>query len=142
MPDRLFLVPKKFRVPLPTTIKKRDTQLYNISGLVFQPEHAITSFVFSGYFRYDPNTNLLFDGELIDLYGTSVIKGRMKKNYLSFEKRYNHRQSTIDYHFQKENGIWKGTFRGPFVVARGESKCITKLMLEDASQVFSGSLNL
>ncbi len=133
MLKNLLTISEKYKTSLPKT-PKRNVHLYGISGLVFQPQHQIPSFVFSGYFKHDPSTKILH-GELIDCFGASIIGGSMDKKQLSFRKEYYHRTSKIDYYFQNKKGIWIGEFRGPCVIAPGESKCLTNLMLEDASEV-------
>ena len=107
-------------------IPQRDLILYSITGIFgsFQEKGCAA---FGGYFRYDVESRILFDGQLIDRWGASVIHGEMNDEILEFEKMYHHDKNRFNYKFRKENGIWRGTYqfkgRG---TSRGMSQCITQ----------------
>ena len=124
------------RVPLPEGVEKVPTHLYGISGWYSQ-EGVVACAAFGGYFRYGVLDNLVVDGQLVDSFGSSAITGELKDDRLSFLKIYDHRRDTIQYTFNKENGIWIGSYDGP-AVGTGKAKCQTFLIEDDAFQILCG----
>ena len=77
-------------------IPQRDLILYSITGIFgsFQEKGCAA---FGGYFRYDVESRILFDGQLIDRWGASVIHGEMNDEILEFEKMYHHDKNRFNY---------------------------------------------
>jgi hypothetical protein len=77
--------------------------------------HAVS---FGGYFKYEPATGNLGCGQIIDMWGTSTIEGKMDAENLEFTKIYdNHKNISgiwgdigFKYQFKKINGIWAGEY--------------------------------
>ena len=96
-----------------------------------KPQEKITDYFIGGWFgvpSVDPKPvvfwgrfklNEIFlrdskiDGELLDRYGSSKIKGVMNDRGLEFEKRYSGRNDVSEYNFEKRNGIWVGEYTRP-----------------------------
>ena len=88
---------------------------YIIGGWFAYPSITLNPIVFWGRFKH--SESLLrdgkIDGELLDKYGSSKIKGVMNDRGLDFEKRYDDRKDFFEYNFEKRNGVWVGEYKNP-----------------------------
>lgn len=131
---------RRFEEPIPEGVEKRDAKLIGITGWYSQTveNNGIAgSFAFGGYFRYDVLDELVVDGQLVDVWGSSAIEGRMDEKKLEFVKVYNGMAYPIWYKFEKQNGIWVGGYESP-VVGSGRSNCRTFISDEDAFEIVCG----
>ena len=125
------------RIPLPHGIRKRDSHLYGITGWISQPANEVECAAFGGYFRYDVKDELVVDGQLIDMWGSSSIEGEMTDDRLEFSKKYDQRKDVVNYRFKKQGGIWIGEYSG-VGTEKGPAQCTTFLAEIDAFQIACG----
>lgn len=118
--------------------------LYAITGWYSQrvdtPAPHLAAIAFSGCLKVrDGNGG--FDGELTDLFGQSVVKGKLAESTLTIVKCYaDHRASPwlagypIDYSFTMQDGVWVGGYEIQYGgrVWRGEARCHTFAAIDDA----------
>ena len=105
---------------------KRDKERI-IDGLFYEPWTDSVA-QFTGLFHYSKGENSnAIEGLLEDCYGRSRIEGLLsEKKTLSFDKLYRGRTNSIEYKFSfdKENGLYIGTWKGKDVSAfEGHSVC-------------------
>ena len=136
-----LVVPDEFRSPLALGEPKLDSEIHSIVGWLEQVNMGYSAIAFGGYFKLGGAPEGALDGQLIDLWGPSVIKGEMNQRELSFRKVYDRRTDVISYTFKMENGIWVGEYSGS-ATGRGVAHCITTKVIEDAFQVICGHKRL
>ena len=130
------------QVPLEEGVIKRHCQLYGIIGWFEEPTAKHSATAFGGYFRLDVETKLIANGQLIDVFGESIIYGSMTDKTLAFEKVYEnvmYRKTPINYVFEKVGDGWEGKFEAS-KITKGIAKCLTTLIEDDAFQIICGSL--
>jgi hypothetical protein len=125
--------------------KWREMHIYSLAGITSVNEDAIPFcnpqsdekhlMAFGGFFRYDPISKLIIEGQLADTIGQSAMAGRMSKEELEFTKIYQNGNVQTTYKFQQKNGVWIGTsdLGGLLETAR----CVTSLVSNDAFEVIS-----
>ena len=131
------------RSRIPEGIPRREVQLYSISGWFTDTTLRLepSAVAFGGYFRYDPQDNVLTDGQLIDIWGSSTIEGRMIERVLMFYKKYDQSQLPIGYVFNKEGDLWVGEYSHPMLKGNYPAKALTTLIEPDAFDIVCGKLH-
>jgi hypothetical protein len=108
-----------------------DCQMFYVLGTMFEPSITQDSnSLFYGsakafqdefhrhFFGLIKYNNLSFDnyGIIKDSYGNSYLSDiKIEENSFSFSKKYENRNDTIQYHFQKKELNWVGYYFGNFV---------------------------
>ena len=121
-------------------IEKRESHLYNLTGLISHSPSGMSCVAFGGYFRYDVESKKICDGQLVDLWGESEILnfGFMDDSVLEFCKKYIRRNDIINYKYKKnEKGVWEGEYFGE-ATGKGITQCITSLVDKDAFAIICG----
>ncbi|MBI3334700.1 hypothetical protein HYZ97_04385 [Candidatus Pacearchaeota archaeon] len=135
----LLDIPDYYLMPLPEGLEKRDSELWSITGWFEQIQNDIPATAFGGYFRLDLELNEIVQGQMIDVWGPSIIKGEMSDREMQFKKRYEFREDIIEYKFKKQGYLWVGGYQGNIGVGEGKAQCVAAKIADDAFQVICGS---
>lgn len=85
---------------------------------------ALFRSMFFGTIFPHPHFASVFNGEMLDFAGQSVLfDARITRKKLTFTKKYKHRPDTINYAFERKDGLWVGQYSGE-VVGTGHAQCI------------------
>lgn len=126
---------------LPEGIAEIEHHLYSIIGLISHEPSAKRAVVFGGYFRYNPESKQIDDGQLVDFWGESEIPhfGFMDDKDLEFDKHYIRENYTIHFKYRKnEKGLWEGEYDGGEITGRGLTQCLTSLIDKKAYLMLCG----
>lgn len=125
-------------------VEQKKINLHGIVGTFDSPTDLSpqTRVAFGGYFKEDPEAGTVY-GELIDVYGSSVIEGELTEGEFTFLKTYVDQRGygqrpPIAYNLKRHEGVWAGTYSGSDVVS-GETECQTNLVNEDAYPIVAVS---
>lgn len=107
-----------------------ESSLYGIAGVISQPMQYGEVFSFGGYFVYSPHDKRIIDGQLVDCFGRSTIKGSMDGELLEFQKRYLRRNYDINYKLTKnKDGLWVGEWDMEVAGNKEKGKVVSRIQL-------------
>ncbi len=88
----------------------RENSVRGISGFFYTCNPSRESFPFRGNISFSEKT--IFEGNLMDKWGSSKIKGILEEKRLNFTKVYSGKNYLLDYSFEKgKSGFFKGIYR-------------------------------
>lgn len=130
----------------PDGMTKSPVRLYGISGWFNHRinEEQRASISFGGYFKLGEEDRAILLGEMIDFYGSSILKGSMpNENTLHLFKQYDDDvgKEGAEYLFKKQSsGIWIGNWERTENRTRGgEAKALVTLIEKDGFDVTTQS---
>lgn len=127
-----------------------DAQAYFIQGFYFQNRESLGtgivpiegavaviregtfSDMFAGTIWREPTSlGWRWTGEMTDKWGDSRLNSiQIDPRELQFNKKYNHRDDTICYRFERQDDMWVGRYSGDDV-GEGDSLCVLNPVPEE-----------